>query len=289
MTAISNALVNKRLGVNISNLNGGRLTLNNNNNDSTQDKNDKKSLVRGGDFGKADATNGGGFGGSNNGPSDIDNFADFDAFSSAKDLDLFASADFPDAIGLNSTQIDAHKTIANKSSSAAAKDRFLDSVNNTPTKRNALINPTSNNESFNGVNINDYFDAKFDSFMTTDASNKAADVSNANSNLNSKSKSKTQHAFDSDDDNGFADFSNANVFKSTKNTNNTNNNSDEISARFESAFQPCNTTKPKTPSDCDTMKAAPEKVPSKFQSDYSKTDEFDADLVEVLKRSLMDQ
>lgn len=289
LTAASNALMNKGSGVNGSNLNGGRLTLNNNNNDSTQDKN--RSLVRG-SFGMADTSNGGGGGVSNNGQA-IDNFANFDAFSSAKDLDLFASTDFPDAIGLNSTQIDGHKSIINKSASGAAKDRFLGSVNNTPTKRSTLINQIGNNDSFKGVNINDYFDAKFDSFVTTDSSNfavtlKAADISNANSNT----KSKTQQPFGLDDDDGFADFSNANVFKAT-----TTNNNNDINARFESAFQPCNTTtksvsslgKPKPASDCDAIKTAAEKIPSKFQKDYSKTDQFDDDLEEVLKRSLVDQ
>lgn len=270
LTVASKALMNKG-----SNLNGGRLTLNNNNNDKTHDKN--KSLGCIGNFGKANNSNGDG---SNNGPT-IDNFANFDAFSTTtNELDLFASTDFPDGIGLNSTRIDGGKNLADKTSSAVAKDRFLGNFNTTPTKRSTLTNQTINNDSFKGGNINDYFDAKFDSFMTTD---KAVDLSNANS----KTPINNQHAFGLDDD-GFADFSNANVFKAT-----TNN---DIKARFDDAFTPCTIITPsttlgkqKSTSDCDTLKNSTEKISTKFQNDYSGTDQFDADLQEVLKRSLVDQ
>lgn len=279
LTVISKALMNKT-----SNSNGGRLTLNsnNNNNDNTHDKN--KSFDGFGDFGPmVNNSNGDGL---NNGKA-IDNFANFDAFSTANDLDLFGNANFPDGIGLSSTQIDCTKNGTNDvTSSAMAKDRFLSNYDTMSTKQNLLTNQTNNNDHFNNVTINDYFDAKFDSFMTTD---KTADA-------NSNTQSTIQHSFGLNNDDGFADFSNANVFNATNNSNN------DINARFDTAFQPCNsftnnntitktcTTLGQTKStwDCDDMKNNTEIIPSKFQQDYSKMDQFDADLQEVLKRSLVD-
>lgn len=373
------------------NLNGGRISLNNNNDSNTHDKNTtSKSLVLGDIDDVADAfndgidniakTNGGGDNGAathNNGQH-LDNFADFDAFSSVtpKDFDPFASADpFPDTIGLNSTRIDGGggikaaampgaNSMSNKSASAAAKDRFFsDSLSNTittttTTKRGTItataLAPGSNGGGTNGrrnskgANINDYFDAKFDSFMTTaakttapkDDSTAAADLANAN-------PSKTKASPFGLDDDEFADFNNANIFKATFDTTDSKTNTSQFDLAFQpsptstikstkstkstsaSAFLPLPPPAGKNKSgaksnsslssafDCDNNKKnvkvttahattgvaaaaamttaaaaatdEPEKVPTKFRQDYSKTDQFEDDLQEVLKRSMVDQ
>lgn len=346
LTVASNAhttngtLADAGVAHNTSNLNGARISLNNNNNTSIHDKN--AAIAGSDDDGKMTKANGDGDGTNNNNNGQIlDNFANFDAFSSLsqKDFDPFASADFPDTIGLNSTQIDGFggggaKTVGahqSKSASAAAKDRFFaDSLSNTPTTRLTHDNGDTNGRSTKGVSINDYFDAKFDSFMTATKPNSnipnddltpklttiAADVTNANA----KSKASP---FGLDDD-GFADFSNANIFKATFDTI----DSKTTSAQFDLAFQPSPSktnktasaflplpppigktksttkTKPTTTSppaaaaptaavDCDNKKNVTatdtENVPTKFRNDYSKTDQFEDDLEEVLKRSLVDQ
>lgn len=263
-------------------------SLNNNNIDTTHDKN---GSVVGGEI--LTVSNGNGDG-SANATTVPDNFANFDAFSSSKEFDLFANdAEFGGGggggggIGLNSTEIDGVNLITKSGigkESNAAKDRFLGSLSNTLTKPPQTTKQSGAKHSYKGVSITDYFDAKFDSFVTNDVLNSAADESNANT------KSTTQHAFGLDDTDGFADFSKANVFKATTTTNNNNN------SRFETAFQSSNTIfhsagKSKSPIHCDTQKNddADKIASSKFRNDYSKNDQFDADLHEALKRSLVDQ
>lgn len=387
----SDALVNKGTvagaAAAATNFNGGRISMNNNNDSSIHDKNATSKpfgLGGGGDGGdafNAGKANGDGTGNGtaaqNNGQN-LDNFADFDALASVtqKDFDPFASADaFADPIGFNSTQIDGAaagtKTvgaISNKSASAAAKDRFFsDSLSNatTPTKPRSTITATAlttdsnggtngrRNSQTKGVSINDYFDAKFDSFMTTTTAtttataktapkdDSAADLANANSN-------KTKASPFGLDDNEFADFNNANIFKAAFDTTDHAPTNSMSSTQFDLAFQPSpNSTIKSTKStssaltsaflplpppagkskqksatksntslsaaavatafDCDNKKSAevttalaaksgatvttgePEKVSTKFRNDYSKTDQFEDDLQEVLKRSLVDQ
>lgn len=100
------------------------------------------------------------------------------------------------------------------------------------------------------------------------------------SNINSSNKRAENAITCFDDEVNFADFSNANAFKATVN----------MKQRFETATH--NTTyksKSKTDCDRDTTEIVTEKVFSKFQDDYSKVEEFDADLQKALKRSVADQ
>lgn len=218
-----------------SNTNFGLATKSgNNNNDSTQDKN---VTIGSGEFRRSECTNGDGF---NNNIAN-DNFANFDAFSSTIDLDLYGN------IGFSSTQtghnLSTKSTVS--STSTDAKDRFLVSL--------------SQNDNFK--NINDSFDTKFASFMTNDStSKKKADT---------KLEQKSQQQFNLDGEDNFADFSNANP-------------------HFEATSQ-TSLPKSKSTTDCDKTKPGAEKITSKFFDDYSKNDEFDADLLEALKRSLNDQ
>lgn len=192
----------------------------------------------------------------------------------------------------------ASKALMNKGSGAISSNlnggRMSLNKNNTNT--NLITSTTTNNNNNDSHGFNDYFDAKFDSFVTPskDSGNKMADLSNTNSKFNTQPIA----TFDLDDANdGFADFCNANVFKATGFT--TNNN-----LQFESAFQPCNPTvtssitttattiqQPKlsTTDDYDSTKNGGDKIATKFRNDYSKTDQFETDIEEVLKRSLVDQ
>lgn len=384
LTAVaSDALVNKGTvaGAAATNLNGGRISMNNNNDSSIHDKNaTSKPFGLGGGgggvvVGDDDAFNGGKTNGNgtgngtatqNNGKN-LDNFADFDAFASVtqKDFDPFASADaFSDPIGLSSTHIDSAvagtKTIG-AISNKSAKDRFFsDSLGNTttPTKHSIITTATaltadSNGGGTNGsrrssqsrgVTINDYFDAKFDSFMTTtttttkstpkDDSAAAADLANANNS------NKTKASPFGLDDNDFADFNNANTFKTAFDTTDHAPTNSMSTTQFDMAFQPSpnstikstksasstssaflplpppagkakhkSTTKSNTSAvaaatafDGDNKKSAkaattgptvatdePDKAPTKFRNDYSKTDQFEDDLQEVLNRSIVDQ
>lgn len=202
---------------------------NNNNNDNTQDKN---ITIGSGEFVRNESTNGDGF---NNNVAN-DNFANFDAFSSTGDLDLYGNVEF------SSTQVNLSMKSTVSSTSTDAKDRFLGSLSN-------IDNPK---------NINDSFDTKFASFMTNESTCKRK--------ADPKSQQKSHQTFSLNDEENFADFSNANVFKATSQN-----------------------TIPKSTADCDKTKVGANKMSSKFFDDYSKNDEFDADLLEALKRSLVDQ
>lgn len=190
------------------------------------------------EFDRADTLNGNGDG-LNSKNTAIDNFANFEVFSSTttNDTDLFANNKF------SSTQIDGHNILAkSRTSSTNAKDRFLGSL------------------SWNDKSLNNNFEKKFASFVTNDTSiyNENADQTNADT------KHQKSQRFDSGED--FADFSKTSFDTSPTLT------------------KPC---KSKSKTDCDTKEKT---IPSKFQDDYSKTiDEFDTDLQDVLKRSLVDQ
>lgn len=183
----------------------------------------------------------------------IHNFANFDDFSSTN-FDPFES---------NSTHNTVSKTIASKTPNDTT-DGLLNSLSflsTPPSKRGTLTNETRQNTK------NHYFDTKFTSFVTNDRSNKNADESNANT----KSPNILQTHGGAE---GFADFN-------------------KINSTFETAFQSCGaldanlniTYKP----NCDTTKDEAEKIPLKFLDDCSKNDEFDADLQEALKNSLIYQ
>lgn len=169
----------------------------------------------------------------------VDNFANFDAFSlTTSDSASFANIEF------SSTQIDGQSILAksSKSSSTNAKDRFLGNLsNNTSTKTSTLIHKTDEINNFKSLNNN--FDRKFASFVTN--------------NTLLTDKMENEATADTKEEN-FADFSNANVFKTL----------------FEMTPE-LNLNKSKSKTDCDTTKI--HMVPStKFQSNYSKAnDEFD--------------
>lgn len=214
------------------------ISVNNNNNDNTQDKNIK---IGSGEFGRNESTNGDGV---NNNVAN-ENFANFDAFSSTGDLDLYGNIEF---------SITQNNMISiGSSTSTDAKDRFLGSLSFT---------------SDNPKKFNDNFDTKFASFMTNESTcKKKADP---------KPQQKSQQTFSLNDEENFADFSNANVFKAT----------DNLQTHFEATSQ---NTLPKSTDDCYKKKMGENKLSSKFFDDYSKNGEFDADLQEALKRSLTDQ
>lgn len=265
----NNALVIKQSSFNLQ---AGKPSLNNNNSKKQKEKEKEMSIdILSVGFGKADAFNGAGL--NNNRISD--DFANFDAFLSTK-FDPFANSDFSDGIGFNSTQIYANKA------SADTTDGILSNLSLSPSLRSTLTNETSKN--IKNQNINEYFDTKFNSFVTNDPTNKMADESNANSNINSQQI--LQQQFNSGGAEGFADFNKANAFKE-------NNPSSKFEAAFPSSGAldaNLNTSsKSKSAADCDTTTNDTEKVPSKFINDYSKSDDFDADLQEALKRSLVYQ
>lgn len=231
---INNAHVNKQSSTLNSNLQSGKITLNNNKNGKETEKNVGILTV---------GANGAG----------INNFANFDAFSSTN-FDPFES---------DSTHNTVSKTISSKTTNDTT-DGLLNSLSflsTPPSKRGTLTNETRQNTK------NQYFDAKFTSFVTNDRSNKKADESNANT----KSQNILQTHGGAE---GFADFN-------------------KISSTFETAFQSCGaldanlniTYKP----NCDTTRDEAEKIPSKFLNECSKNDEFDADLQEALKNSLIYQ
>lgn len=226
---------------------------------SGQNNNNNGQNVGTGYFNRAETLNGNGDGINNK----IDNFANFDAFSSTtNDSDLFTNIEF------SSTQIDGHNILETcRASSTNAKDRFLGNLrNNTSTKTCTLTNQSDEIDNFKSLkSLNNNFDKQFGSFVTNNTSITDKRVDTKHQQLN--------HRFSLDSEENFADFSNANVFKSS----------------FESAATINTPCKSKSKTDCDTTTKA-EKIPSKFQDDYSKTnDDFDADLQNVLKRSLADQ
>lgn len=193
------------------------------------------------EFDRAETLNGYGDGCKNKNVA-IDNFANFEVFSSTttNDSDLFANIKFP------STQIDDHNILAkSKTSSTNAKDRFLGTL------------------SWTDKSLNNNFEKKFASFVTNDTS-----IYNANTDeTNADKKYRKSQRFDSGLE--FADFS---------------------KTSFDTSPTLTNHCKSKSKTDCDTKeKTMVETMPSKFQNDYSTIDEFDADLQDVLKRSLVDQ
>lgn len=243
---------NGRITLNNNNKNNNK---NNNNNDSTQDKN---ITMVSGEFDGTINSNGDGDDVFNKTNTINDNFANFDAFTSSNELDLFGNIEF------SSTQVDGHN-MTTITSTTHAKDRFLDSLSSPITEFDKF---TSRNDSFH---------KKFASFMTQDI--KKPDDINANATT-IKSSSSSSFAFQpfslNDDEDNFADFTNANAFNAIN----------------DSHFE-INTTqinKSKSTKDCDKHgKAEAAKIPSKFRDDYSKTDDFETDLQQALKLSLVDQ
>lgn len=231
--------------------NVGRITLNNNNNDSTHDKN--ITMVSGG----LGSTNGDG---DSFNKANIDNFANFDAFTNtitSNEFDLFGNNEF------SSTHIDGHNmTTTTITTTTEAKDRFLGSLSSSLH--------------------NDNFDKKFASFMTTNDIKKA---DNINANTTKSSTSSQQQTFGLKDEENFADFSNANAFNTIPNScSNINNTTYTTVMNIQN-------NKSKSTKDCDKYgKNESNKIPSKFRDDYAdSTDEFDAELQRVLSLSLVEQ
>lgn len=243
---------------------------------------------------------------------EFDNFANFDDFPTTNDQDFFAEfnenltitkqSNYDGAFGdirLNSTTVDdvgVNKTSGDFSATTEFSDRCMGRLSDT--ERNATIIPPNtenihkkNNHHNNNVN-EDNFD-EFASFMTNDTKR------DFNSKTNNTIISYKKDAFGFDDDEGsFADFNSINAYDALKppdSFNYTPHTLPTTKSTSTKKLKPIQSTDYTKLSIGDEKKSLSSdavdaiKIPMKFASDYSKTNEFDDDLQKVLQRSLVDQ